>query len=591
MADKEIMTRGRRLIAALALALAACDGTLVGEPAGGSGRTAASAASCGALGVNEILHVNESAWSCDGRFQLIMQGDGNLVLYQIGIGALWATGTTGWGNWAMMQGDGNFVVYNSASWPLWDSKTYGHFGVKLSLLDDGNLIIYKPVPGGQDTLWSSGTGGRWAGVPRCGLMLQRETLGANQSLWSCDGRFQLIMQSDGNLVLYGTGMGALWSSGTWGAAHSREAVMQSDGNFVLYDRGQALWSTRTYWHPGVGLTLQNDGNLVVYQNSTPIWSSNTGGHYGSPSWNDVVTFETRPRPGFNHPMVIAWVDVPKMKQVQVQSSQPYWFQFYRSFFRADGSPINTPGKCPSFYQPFDAANPNYHLNYTAYKAFDASGNPVFNYDWAVSKDQLIWATPQNGLETPGGAPPSGDFRKGPFYCVYGNYPFLGLGLQVLGTYWAADGLRRKVGEGWSDDSAWYPQQSSGVGFYKLSNPSGSRVYGAPAVSLNSYVSLAAAGPGNLATGYYRTLAPGQVSDDGFGVVPTSPAISKESDTDASWIYVVPKGQGFFWAGANPINYQPHMSDGSSRFAFWNTMLVGLTYFDEYRTGLEKENWP
>lgn len=98
-----------------------------------------------------------------------------------------------------------------------------------------------------------------------------------QVLPSCDGRFSLAMQSDGNLVLSQIGVGTLWSAGTNSA---RRAVMQSDGNFVLYDSaGRAPWSSRTWGHPDAFLAVQDDGNLVVYsKEGVPLWNSRTCCH-------------------------------------------------------------------------------------------------------------------------------------------------------------------------------------------------------------------------------------------------------------------------------------------------------------------------
>ncbi|HWS36756.1 MAG TPA: LamG-like jellyroll fold domain-containing protein, partial [Actinoplanes sp.] len=57
-----------------------------------------------------------------------------------------------------------------------------------------------------------------------------------------------------------------------------ELLMQEDGNFVLYQKGRAVWSTGTYPQPGAWLTLQADGNLVVFSSTgTVLWSSNTAG--------------------------------------------------------------------------------------------------------------------------------------------------------------------------------------------------------------------------------------------------------------------------------------------------------------------------
>lgn len=112
----------------------------------------------------------------------------------------------------------------------------------------------------------------------CGVMTADQGLYPGQSLTSCDGRFTLDMQGDGNLVLYFNGS-VLWASNT--AGHSAgEALMQGDGNFVVYDAtGTPDWASGTPNNSGARIDLQNDGNLVVYSSSgTALWASNTGGH-------------------------------------------------------------------------------------------------------------------------------------------------------------------------------------------------------------------------------------------------------------------------------------------------------------------------
>ena len=103
-----------------------------------------------------------------------------------------------------------------------------------------------------------------------------ESLGVGQSKASCDGRFALAMQGDGNLVLYQAGR-ALWATMTNGRGGAL-AAMQGDGNFVVYTAGGfPLFHTSTSRFAGAWLAIQNDGNLVVYQGTTPRWASNTGG--------------------------------------------------------------------------------------------------------------------------------------------------------------------------------------------------------------------------------------------------------------------------------------------------------------------------
>lgn len=113
---------------------------------------------CGWAPGNRTGHGGQSMKSCDRRFTLIMQTDGNLVLYQNGVSAaLWHTNTHGNpGSTATMQGDGNLVVYSPGGVALWNSGTHGNPGAGLKVQDDGNLVIYST---GDAALWSSGSGG------------------------------------------------------------------------------------------------------------------------------------------------------------------------------------------------------------------------------------------------------------------------------------------------------------------------------------------------------------------------------------------------------------------------------------------------
>jgi hypothetical protein len=102
--------------------------------------------------------------SPSGRFTLVMQSDGNLVLYDGAMStnsAYWATGT--WTlspehrpNRADMQDDGHLVLYNDANFPAWGSGVWGpqYAGSRLVLQEDGDLVIQ--LPNGQ-RLWATNT--------------------------------------------------------------------------------------------------------------------------------------------------------------------------------------------------------------------------------------------------------------------------------------------------------------------------------------------------------------------------------------------------------------------------------------------------
>jgi uncharacterized phage protein (TIGR02218 family) len=100
--------------------------------------------------------------SPSGNFRLQFQTDGNLVLLQEpGSAVIWASGTAGMGVTGMtMQVYGNLVIddgvtdfFNSAVSPIVAAEPIP--GSRLVLQNDGNLVVYSP---GDVATWSSGTG-------------------------------------------------------------------------------------------------------------------------------------------------------------------------------------------------------------------------------------------------------------------------------------------------------------------------------------------------------------------------------------------------------------------------------------------------
>ena len=103
-----------------------------------------------------------------------------------------------------------------------------------------------------------------------GAQLQRD-----QILRSSNARYRLILQGDGNLVLYDEQTNLpLWATNT-SAGSAATLVMQTDGNLVLYDGSgvpRFASNTSATANRGASLLLQNDGNLVLYAaDGRPIW--------------------------------------------------------------------------------------------------------------------------------------------------------------------------------------------------------------------------------------------------------------------------------------------------------------------------------
>jgi hypothetical protein len=205
----------------------------------------------GELAPNTTLASGASLYTPNGAYYLTMQGDGNLVEYSSSGAVVWAAGISGNpGAYAIMQGDGNLVLYSSSGRPLWSSGTNGNQDGYLALSASGQLAVLSSAGA---TLWQGP-----------GTLHEGASLAASASLSSPNGTYSLDMQSDGNLVEYDSSSGAaIWASGTSGNPGAR-VVMQGDGNLVLYSSsGSPLWATGTSGDQGAYLSLSSSGQLEV----------------------------------------------------------------------------------------------------------------------------------------------------------------------------------------------------------------------------------------------------------------------------------------------------------------------------------------
>lgn len=104
-----------------------------------------------------------------------------------------------------------------------------------------------------------------------------ETLSIDRHLMSRDNRYLFALERDGNLVLSGPN-GILWASNTAGYNDVQEVILQHNGNLVMYNkRRQVIWSTQTKDKPRARLSVQNDGNVVLYSDAVAYWATHTWG--------------------------------------------------------------------------------------------------------------------------------------------------------------------------------------------------------------------------------------------------------------------------------------------------------------------------
>lgn len=102
------------------------------------------------------------------------------------------------------------------------------------------------------------------------------SLGRGGFIRSPNGTVTLNHQSDGNVVIYRSGQ-AVWQTNT-PRASSKALVVQGDGNVVLYDNtNRPLWHANTGGNSVKGLVIQDDANAVLYgTGGNPVWSATYG---------------------------------------------------------------------------------------------------------------------------------------------------------------------------------------------------------------------------------------------------------------------------------------------------------------------------
>ena len=118
-------------------------------------------------------------------------------------------------------------------------------------------------------------------IKRQGGLQKRQRLFYKKFLCSKSKKFKLRLNDDGNLCLSGAkqnnGEYFVWCSMVYnyGANDTTNLVMQDDGNLVLYKNGNSdpVWATGTNKTPAYYAELTKDGALVVSDGQRGRWSS------------------------------------------------------------------------------------------------------------------------------------------------------------------------------------------------------------------------------------------------------------------------------------------------------------------------------
>jgi hypothetical protein len=217
------------------------------------------------LGIGQVLLPGRSLVSPNGRYRLTFQTDAKLVLYNAG-GPLWSSGNASGGGKAgacVIDTHGKLAIYAPGMHRLWcsDDRAEGADPTtRLVVQDDGNVVIYDRFEGVR---FATDTAIPAAFPAQGSVMGTSSGLYPGDSLWSANGRYRFVYQTDGNLVLYGPG-GALWDQGT-GGTPAGVCLLTGDGDLIIHrPPAPYVHVSNTPENKGAQLVVQDDANVVLY---------------------------------------------------------------------------------------------------------------------------------------------------------------------------------------------------------------------------------------------------------------------------------------------------------------------------------------
>ncbi|MFJ7289813.1 MULTISPECIES: peptidoglycan DD-metalloendopeptidase family protein [unclassified Curtobacterium] len=259
------VARARRLprLAAAVVAIVVVAGGAVGiaEPA------SAAVVYTGKAPAGTTLQPGDSVTSPNGQFRLILQGDGNLVEYGVGNQVLWASNTSNQPGAVLTIGRNRAVdlLRNGKRIVRWASAGTAQ-STEFAVRADGTMGLYS----GKTAIvnWTSQQGVVPAGNSiYSGTVLSSDTSGTRRLTMQTDGN---LVQTVNRKVVWQSGTAG--HAGAWAELRKdgNFAVVGRDAA----QKKVTLWNSRTGTAGAGTLMVQVDGNVVLYGGKdTRVWST------------------------------------------------------------------------------------------------------------------------------------------------------------------------------------------------------------------------------------------------------------------------------------------------------------------------------
>ncbi|KAI9361678.1 hypothetical protein DFJ73DRAFT_956964 [Zopfochytrium polystomum] len=235
------------------------------------------------LKYGETMRRGDALVSPSGQYRFVFEANSDIALYDHGADGssanrIWSAKLDGaFGDVLKITESGSFDMYTaSGSTCRWSTSTNAHgkgHKYHIAVEDEGRVALFKD---NDSVIWEvSAAVGLFYNTPLC----------TRQTVPSPSGRFHLVLQEDGDLVLWDRVSGSrAWSTSTFTCSPPPDSlVLKRNGDLCLYAGDKVCWSTDT-GRFGEGycycLMVQDDGNIVLHKlGDAVIWESNPLQHF------------------------------------------------------------------------------------------------------------------------------------------------------------------------------------------------------------------------------------------------------------------------------------------------------------------------